>query len=137
MNEKLFMKKANQLKGILSDKWDEWPVSIRDFGNVDGDPVRHGLFISPLDIEMTGLEVLHVITIGRDYNRDDYFSEDFNGNLEEFIFDEGDSKITVSWQNIGFNKNRELLKYSLFSSESVVDFDELFNKLDVLLVEVV
>ena len=137
MNEKLFMEKANKLKNIVGSDWDKWPAKILDLGNIDGDPVRHGLFIGPLDDDVTGLEIMHVIGVGRDYDRDDYFPDDFNGNLEEFIFDEGDSKITITWQGIGFNKNRELEKYSLFSNESVVDFDDLFKKMDVLLVDMV
>jgi hypothetical protein len=136
MNEKLFMEKANRLKSVITD-WENWPINILNVGNIDGDPVQHGLFISQLDNDLTGLKIIHDVRVGRDYSRDDYFPDDFNGHLEEFIFDEGDSKITITYQNIGFNRNRELEKYSLFSNDSVVDFDEIYRRLDILTVETV
>lgn len=131
--KKVLVEKLNKLLDINRD-WEKWPVKILDFCNINDDPVQHGLFITPIDNDFIVLRCIHIIRVPKELNMEDYLPKTFYGTLEEF---EVDNRLTVTFQNIGFNRHRELEKYSLFSRESIVDFDELFKRLDLKLVEMV
>ena len=131
--KKVLVEKLNKLLDI-NRNWRKWPVKILDFCNIDDDPVQHGLFITPTGNDFIGLSCSHVIRVPKELNCEDYLPKTFHGTLEEF---EVDSQLTVTFQDIGFNRHRELEKYSLFSNESIVDFDELFKMLDLKIVEMI
>ena len=131
--KKVLVEKLNKLLAI-NRNWRKWPVKILDFCNIDDDPVQHWLFITPTDNDFIRLSCSHIIRVPKEPNMEDYLPTTFHGTLEEF---EVDNRLTVTFQNIGFKRHRELEKYSLFSKESIVDFDELFKRLDLKLVEMV
>jgi len=133
MNKKLFIEKCKKMLNINHDLR-KWFIRVVNIGNINDDPVLHGLFIVPTGNDFIGVCCSHIIKVPTDIKREDYLPEDFDGKLETFeVYDE----IKIIDQDIGFNYHRELEKYSLFSRESIVDFDDLFKKMDLKIVEMI
>ena len=138
-NQKLFIEKCTQLMNLCDD-WKRYPLCLLDIKNIDGSPGKHGFFIGPMDEEVSGLEISHTVNfMGEKFDRRKM------GKLPEFQedldFHKGDKEININYKRVIYKDDfcsvMDLERYSLVVENSIIDFKDLFLKLDLLLVDTV
>lgn len=135
-DEKLFMEKCTRLINLCDD-WERYPLKILDVKNIDDSPGKHGFWIDPLDTSMTGVEIFHSVRFIKKFDISQLRSLHLPSFHEELSFLDGDSAITLHFRRSSPDKAYKYKKYSILDENSIIDFDELFRRLDLLLVETV
>lgn len=138
-DHKLFIEKCTRLINLCGD-WGRFPLKLLNIKNIDDFPGKHGFFISPLFESMTGLDITHSVNfMGEKFDRRKM--DKLPVFQEELEWHYGAKEIRATRTQVEYEYDfcsvMDLERYSLIVKNSIIDFDELFRKLDLLLVETV
>ena len=113
--------------------------TISGIRSINGSPVEHDFRFASSTRRSPEMRIGHFLYLPKKKDAMKHLSKEFlnshhPGMLETFQWFKDDGQVVIESQSFGFS-DRWMSEYSIFEKDSIIDFGQLFNKMDILALE--